>query len=58
MLFLIELPRRTPQTPEIKKQNGEYNKLFLIQVPRQFIANGTDIRKASANFRPAGNTVM
>jgi thioredoxin-related protein len=57
-VILVELdyPRRTPQTPEIKKQNGELQQAFGIQgFPTIHFANGTD-KQGKVNFEGLGNT--
>lgn len=57
-VILVELdyPRRTPQTTEIKKQNGELQQAFGIQgFPTIHFANGTDM-EGKVNFEGLGNT--
>ena len=57
-VILVELdyPRRTPQTDEIKKQNGELQQAFGIQgFPTIHFANGTD-KEGKVNFSGLGNT--
>ena len=57
-VILVELdyPRRTLQTAEIKKQNGELQQAFGIQgFPTIHFANGTD-KEGKVNFEGLGNT--
>jgi len=57
-VILVELdyPRRTPQTPEIKKQNNELQQAFAIQgFPTIHFANGADV-DGKVNFEGLGST--
>lgn len=57
-VILVELdyPRRTPQTDEIKKQNGELQQAFGIQgFPTIHFANASDI-EGKVNFEGLGKT--
>jgi thioredoxin-related protein len=57
-VILVELdyPRRTEQTPKIKKQNGELQQAFGIQgFPTIYFANGTD-KEGKVNFEGLGKT--
>jgi thioredoxin-related protein len=57
-VILVELdyPRRTVQSPEIKKQNGELQQAFGIQgFPTIYFANGTD-KEGKVNFEGLGKT--
>jgi thioredoxin-related protein len=57
-VILVELdyPRRTAQTPEVKKQNDELQQAFGIQgFPTIYFANGTDA-EGKVNFEGLGNT--
>lgn len=57
-VILVELdyPKRTPQTPEIKKQNNELQEVFGIQgFPTIYLANGTN-KDGKVNFEGLGST--
>lgn len=57
-VILVELdyPRRTPQNPEIKKQNDELQQAFSIQgFPTICFANGTT-QDGKINFEGLGTT--
>ena len=56
VLVELDYPRRTPQTPEIKKQNNELQQAFSIQgFPTIYFANGTD-KEGKVNFEGLGST--
>lgn len=57
-VILVELdyPRRTPQAPEVKKQNDELQQAFGIQgFPTIYFANATDT-EGKVNFSGLGST--
>ncbi|MFV8343455.1 thioredoxin family protein [Flavobacterium sp. XS2P39] len=56
VLVELDYPRRTPQTPEIKKQNSELQQVFGIQgFPTIYFANGTT-KDGKVNFEGLGST--
>ena len=56
VLVELDYPRRTPQTPEIKKQNNELQQAFGIQgFPTIYFANGTT-KEGKVNFEGLGST--
>lgn len=56
VLVELDYPRRTPQTPEIKKQNNELQQAFGIQgFPTVYFAKGTS-KAGKINFEGLGNT--
>jgi protein disulfide-isomerase len=56
VLVELDFPRKTPQTPEIKKQNNELQQAFGIQgFPTIYFANGTN-KDGKVNFEGLGNT--
>lgn len=56
VLVELDYPRRTPQTPEIKKQNNELQQAFGIQgFPTIYFANATT-KEGKVNFQGLGNT--
>ena len=56
VLVELDYPRRTPQTPEIKKQNNELQQAFGIQgFPTICFANGTN-KDGKVNFEGLGST--
>ncbi|MFV5702889.1 thioredoxin family protein [Flavobacterium sp. XS2P12] len=56
VLVELDYPRRTPQTPEIKKQNNELQQAFGIQgFPTIYFANGTN-KDGKVNFEGLGST--
>lgn len=56
VLVELDYPRRTPQTPEIKKQNNELQQVFGIQgFPTIYFANGTT-KDGKVNFEGLGST--
>jgi protein disulfide-isomerase len=56
VLVELDFPRKTAQTPEIKKQNNELQQAFGIQgYPTIYFANGTD-KGGKVNFEGLGNT--
>lgn len=56
VLVELDYPRRTPQTPEIKKQNDELQQAFSIQgFPTIHFANGVD-KDGKVNFVGLGST--
>ena len=55
VLVELDYPRRTPQTPEIIKQNGELQQAFQIQgFPTICFAKGTN-KDGKVNFEGLGN---
>jgi thioredoxin-related protein len=56
VLVELDFPRRTPQSPEIKKQNMELQQLFAVQgYPTVWIANVTQ-KDGKINFEQLGKT--
>lgn len=56
VLVELDFPRRTPQTPEIKKQNEELQMAFGIQgFPTIILANATT-KGGKVNFEGIGST--
>ncbi|MFV8331946.1 thioredoxin family protein [Flavobacterium sp. GSP14] len=56
VLVELDYPRRTPQTPEIKKQNEELQMAFGIQgFPTIILANATT-KEGKVNFEGIGST--
>ncbi|WP_367773276.1 thioredoxin family protein [Flavobacterium sp. WC2421] len=56
VLVELDYPRRTPQTPEIKKQNNDLQQAFAIQgFPTIHFANGID-KDGKVNFEGLGST--
>ena len=56
VLVELDYPRRTPQTPEIKQQNGELQQAFGIQgYPTIHFAN-TTTKEGKVNFVGLGST--
>ncbi|MNQ02176.1 Disulfide bond reductase DsbH precursor [compost metagenome] len=56
VLVELDYPRKTPQTPEIKKQNNELQQAFGIQgFPTIYFANATT-KDGKVNFQGLGNT--
>ncbi len=57
VLVELDYPRRTPQTPEIKKQNDELQQAFAIQgFPTVHFAKGTVDKEGKVNFAGLGST--
>ena len=56
VLVELDFPRRTPQSPEIKKQNEELQMAFGIQgFPTIILANATT-KEGKVNFEGIGST--
>lgn len=56
VLVELDYPRKTPQTPEIKKQNEELQQVFAIQgFPTVHFANVTTVA-GKVNFESLGST--
>jgi protein disulfide-isomerase len=56
VLVELDYPRRTAQTPEIKKQNNELQQAFGIQgFPTIYFANGST-KEGKINFQGLGKT--
>ncbi len=56
VLVELDYPRRTAQTPEIKKQNNELQQAFGIQgFPTIYFANGSN-KEGKINFQGLGKT--
>ena len=56
VLVELDFPRRTPQSPEIKKQNDELQMAFGIQgFPTIILANATT-KEGKVNFEGIGST--
>jgi thioredoxin-related protein len=56
VLVELDFPRRTPQSPELKKQNMELQQLFAVQgYPTVWIANVTQ-NDGKTNFEQLGKT--
>ena len=56
VLVELDYPRRTPQAPEIKKQNEELQQAFAIQgFPTVHFANGIE-KDGKVNFEGLGST--
>lgn len=57
VLVELDYPRRTSQTPELKKQNAELQQAFGIQgFPTIYFAKGTTNKEGKVNFEGLGNT--
>ncbi|MCG9794119.1 thioredoxin family protein [Flavobacterium algicola] len=57
VLVELDYPRRTPQIPEIKKQNEELQQVFGIQgFPTIFFTNVVKEKDGKFNFKPLGKT--
>jgi thioredoxin-related protein len=56
VLVELDFPRRTPQLPEIQKQNNELQQFFGIQgYPTVWFVNAT-IKEGKTNFEKLGST--
>ena len=57
-MVLVELdyPRRTPQTAEIKKQNGELQQAFGIQGFPTVVFAKAAVKDGKVNFEGLGST--
>lgn len=56
VLVELDYPRRTPQSPEVKKQNSELQQAFGIQgFPTIYFAKGVD-KEGIINFEGLGST--
>jgi protein disulfide-isomerase len=56
VLVELDYPRRTPQTPEIQKQNAELQQGFQIQgFPTIYFVNA-DMKDGKVNFAPIDKT--
>jgi thioredoxin-related protein len=57
VLVELDYPRRTPQLPEIQKQNAELQQVFGIQgFPTVFFTSVTKEKDGKVNFKALGKT--